>query len=246
MARLWKVIDGEPYMINPRLGILALASLNPKKGKKTMARRKHGARHMAWVRSFRKNPRRHRRRNPYSVAGPVAALAGNPYRRRKRNPSRARAYATKARGFLGMPPLMPIVYGTVGYAGTGAVSGVVMSFVPATWRTNADGSENKLTKYVVLAGSLIAASFIAKAVFGPGPAALVGIGGGIYVVRSAINDFMPGVIPGFSNYAPIASYRQVREYAQVRGMGASEIGARNTANTGSGENIVAARFRRFQ
>lgn len=257
--RLWKVIDGEPYMINdPRLGILGL---NPKKskskGRVSMARRGHGARHMAWVRSFQK---RRRKRN-YVMAGPV--FGANPRRRRRKaNPSRrsrVRAAVTRGRGFLGLPPVMPIVYGSAGFVAVAGLQGVVTGFLPTEWVTDpATNTENKLTKYGVLAVSLIGTTWIAKSVFGAGPAALAGIGGGIYTVSQLVHDFLPGTVPGMSAYSGIGSYEQIRAYRQVRqyapigngggSLAAPDFGAVNSAGfaPNGAANIVQARFRRFQ
>lgn len=259
--RLWKVVRGEPYMINdPRIGIL---SLNPKKGKK-MARRSKGwsARHMAWVRSFQ---HKRRRSNPYSVAGPVMGL--NPHRRKHRkkyksNPGRTRKAALRARGLLGLPPVMPIIYGSLGFVGVAGLQGVVTGFLPAEWVTDpATGQPNMLAKYGVILGSLIGTTWIAKMTLGAGPAALMGIGGGIYAVSQAAHDFAPGMIPGMhGGYLPIGTYNQIRAYRQLRGLrgdsgalnigklGAPDFGAQNTAASAAdgGQNIVQARFRRFQ
>lgn len=253
--RLWKVVHGEPYMINdPRLGIL---SLNPKERKGGMARHKGwSARHMAWVRSFQHK----RRRNPYAVAGPVMGL--NPKRRRhgkrryKHNPSRARAYATKARGFFGLPPLMPVAYGVGGFVATAGIQGVVTGFLPAEWVTDpATGQPNLLTKYGVLLASIIGTTWIAKATLGAGPAALAGIGGGIYAASNLAHDFAPGMIPGMhayhipvGAYAQIRAYRQMRQAANIGKLAAPDFGAQNTAASAQdgAANIVQARFRRFQ
>ena len=246
MARLWKVIDGEPYMINPRLGLLALSALNPKR-KKKMAKRHYGARHMAWVRSHRHG---RRKRNAYPLAGPVVGLV-NRRRRHKRNPSRARAYATKARGFLGLPPIMPIVYGSGGYVAVAGLQGFVSPMLPDTWTKNADGTPNLLTKYGVLVGSLIATTWLGKMVLGPGPAALAGIGGGIYVISQAAHDFVPGAVPGMGAPLNLAAYTPVltRQLSSYEGtLRASDFGAKNTAAfaPGGAADIVSQRFRRFQ
>lgn len=275
MARLWRVINGEPYMINPHLGVIGL---NPKKGKKKMAAKKHGARHMAWVRSFRKkgkknSPRRVARRtarrvsrrksNPYPMGGAVVAM--NPRRRRrhgrKRNPARKRA-GLRVRGFFGLPPVMPIVYASAGFIGSAGLQGFIWGsgtsagMIPAEWKTNADGTENKLTKYAVLIGSLLATTWIGKMVFGPGPAALAGIGSGLYVVSQAAHDFIPGTIPGMNGPLNLARPLNLAAYTTVRPSGnmgaytslrAPDYGAaRSTRNAAASQNIVAARFRRFQ
>jgi hypothetical protein len=191
----------------------------------------------------------------------VGTLAGNPRHRRKRNPSkfrtRARKAALAARGFLGMPPLMPMVYGGVGFVSAAAITGFVWGtgttagMVPADWKTNSDGSENKLTKYAVLAGSLIGTTWIAKMLLGRGPAALAGVGGGIYVISQAVHDFLPDTIPGMSGPLNLAAYkpvytRQLNGYTST--LRAPNFGAKNTTSSApaGAANIVAARFRRFQ
>jgi len=248
--RLWKVIDGEPYMVNdPRLGILGL---NPKRKGGSMARRS-SARHMAWVRSFR----RRRRKHNYVMAGPVVGMNPRRRRRRKHNPSRARRAITRGRGFLGLPPVMPVVYGVGGFVATAGLQGVVTGFLPTEWVTDAaTGKPNLLTKYGVLVVSLIGTTWIAKAVMGGGAAALAGIGGGIYIASQAAHDFIPNTIPGMGDYEDnrigsytgVRAYRQIRQYAQIGQVAAPDFGAINTAWSApnGAANIVQARFRRFQ
>lgn len=230
MARLWKRIDGEPYMINPRLGVLALQALNPPEKKRRMAR-KHGARHMAWVRSFRKNARHHRRRhrrNPYPLAGSVAAL-GNPRRRhhRKHNPHRRRrhyrhnppAIIGRAKTVLGLPGLMPVLYGAGGFIGTAAVQGFVDTLVPASWKTNTDGTPSMLTKYGEIVISIAVVSYVGKLI-AKGGATMAAVGGGIYAVQQAAHDFASGLIPGMHAYTPLKAYTPIRVSSTMGRFGA--------------------------
>jgi hypothetical protein len=229
-----------------------------------MAKRSRGARHMAWVRSFRKrNHRRRRKHNPYPMAGTVAALANPRRRRRKHNPHRRRhkrnpSVSAVARGMFGLPPLMPVVWGVTGLAGTAMVQGFVDTLVPASMKTNADGTPNLITKYVEIAGSIIAVSWIGKLVLGRGPAALLGIGGGIYGLTQLAHDFAPGMIPGMHAYTSIKSYTPLRPGStmgrSVRSAGggfpqlaAPDHGAANSADfaANGGMHLVGARFRRF-
>jgi hypothetical protein len=216
--------------------------------------RKRGARHMAWVRSFKTN-RRHKRRyrrNPYAVAGPAAA-ALNPRRRHhgryRRNPP--------SRTLFSLPPLTGMLYGGVGFAGTAAADGFISSFVPVEWTSSMIG------RYAVKIGSLIGVTWLSRAILGRSASYMVGIGGGVYVISSAVRDFMPGVIPGMSGPARLAgplnlsAYRQMRggnyqapgiaAYRESRagGMGSPMIGQPNTTATSGATNVVAARFRRF-
>ena len=264
--RTWKFVDGEPYMINPRLGVLALQALNPKR-RRNMAKRKHGARHMAWVRSFRKNAHRkhHRkhRRNPYPLAGTVAAL-GNPHRRRKhhkRNPF------TFSRSSLGLPPIMPVVFGAGGFIATAAVQGFVDTLVPVSWKTNADGTPNLMTKYGEILVSIFIVSFAGKMAFGKQDTTNIAVGGGIYALQQAAHDFAPNMIPGMHAYTPLKAYTplhpsstmgrsiesaggafpQLATRASMRQLASPDHGARNNANFAAdgGMMLVSSRFRRF-
>ena len=270
MARLWRVIDGEPYMVNPRLGVLALQALNPK-GRK-MAKRSYGARHMAWVRSFRRKGNRshhkkHRRHNPYPMAGSVAAL--NPRHRRKHRKSNPGGITSVLRGGLGVPPVMTIVWTGAGFVATAAVQGFMDTLVPATWKTNTDGTPNLIAKYLEIAASIVLVSWGGKQFLGRGQGSLMGIGGGVYLVQQAAHDFIPNTIPGMHSYTPLKAYSPLNPSGLGRGMGRSiesagggfpqlatraslnlaapDQGFRNSANFADdgGMMVVAERFRRF-
>lgn len=238
--RLWKVINGEPYMVNPHLGILGI---NPrdKKGKASkMARKHYGKSHMDWVRSFKKNGRHHRRRNPV-----------------RHHVQRAKSYvrhhsrrAAAKMGFLSFPPLQSVLYVGVGMAGTPVAEGFISAYLPASITGSTIG------KYAVRIGTVLGLTFIAKSLMGREQAKLVAIGGGVYVGMSAIREFAPGMIPGVSAYAlggpTLSAYtgpRSLAAYTSNRGgLGAPAFGATNTVQfAGQGaRNIVASRFRRLQ
>ncbi len=270
--RLWDIVDGEPYMVNPRLGILGL--VNPKKSKSkvgrrtkrrlknsrkklggsTMARRSGKAR-MAWVRSFRKkgrknSPRRRTyhakrrrsraRRNPY----PMAGLALNPRRRRRshkrrsmrRNPSRARRYAERGLSIMGvsLPPLQAVLYAGIGFVGTPLLESYINPYLPLSI------TSNTLGKYAVRIGSVLGLTWLAKAVFGPQQARMVGIGGGAYVLVTAVKEFAPGVIPGLSAYVP-AGPRGLSSYVpSTRQLSAGGVPVFGGA--GSRSNRFSSRF----
>jgi len=242
--RLWKVFDGEPFMINPRLGIL-----NPKrgrkKGKKAMARRRsRGKAHMAWVRSFRKRgrkaaPRRRRRlRNPY----PVAGLAINPRRRRRRGRSnpRRRSYrrnpSVMGIGLGGLPPLQAVAFTGVGFVGTPMAEGFLNTFLPVSLTGNTIG------KYAVRIGSVLGLSMLAKAVLGRSASRYVALGGGLYVAVTAVKEFAPGLIPGMSAYVVPNS---MGAYVSSSGRNFTQLGAAPAPRYGAPGNVVQARFRRF-
>jgi len=224
MARLWKVIDGEPYMINPRLGILAaeaLTTLNPKGKERRSMASKHSRRHMAWVRSFRKknrSRRRSRKHNPYPLAGAVVPLAN--YRRkrhRKHNPHRRRHRRHNPpgllRGSIGLPPLMPVVYGAGGFIGTAMAQGFIDTLVPVGYQA----STSTLAKYAEIAASIVLVTWVAKKFVSPGAAAFAAVGGGIFAMQQAVHDFLPNVIPGMHAYTPLKAYTPISTRSQMGG-----------------------------
>lgn len=266
--RLWKRVDGEPYMINPRLGVLALQALNPKR-RKNMAKH-YGARHMAWVRSFRKKNRshykKHRKHNPYPMAGTVAALGNARHgKHRKHNPGLLRSVA---RGMFGLPPLMPVVYGGSGFIATAAAQGFIDTLVPAGYQA----SQSMLAKYLEIAAGIVIVTWGAKHFFGRGAAAFVAVGGGIFALQQGVHDFIPGMIPGMHSYTPLKSYTPARRAAastmgavvesaggdfpqlatrdsmpQLAAMRGPDHGFKQSARFAAdgGMNVVAERFRRF-
>jgi hypothetical protein len=217
---LWKVIDGEPYMINPHLGVISAQMLNPKGKRRSMAS-KSSRRHMAWVRSFRKKNRsRRRKHNPYPLAGAVVPLANyrkrrhrkhNPHRkhRRKHNPGLRQI----ARGTFGLPPLMPVVYGAGGFIGTAMVQGFVDTLVPAGY----NASTSMVAKYAEIAASIVIVTWVAKKFISPGAAAFAAVGGGIFAMQQAAHDFASGLIPGMHAYTPLKAYTPIRPGSTMGG-----------------------------
>lgn len=256
MARLWKRFNGEPFMINPHLGVLGLNPKTSRRRKAATVAKKNGRAHMAWVRSFQKGKknaparkRRRARRNPW----PVAGLVANPRRKRaRRNPAahhhhhRRHHHYRRNPSVMGfsLPPLQSVLYAGVGFAGTPIAEGFLSGFLPAAI------TQNTIGRYAVKIGTVIGLTYAAKAIVGREAAKMVGIGGGAYLLISAVKEFAPGVIPGLGAYVP--ANRSLGAYTPARrsagGLGAPAFGARNTAGfAGSGaSNVVASRFRRFQ
>lgn len=189
MAKLWEVIHGEPFMVNPHLGILGL---NPrkKKGKASVMAKRYGKAHMDWVRSFRKNGRRRRRKSNPSVRH-YARRASRAVSRSVRHHGRR---AAGAMGFLTLPPLQSVLYVGVGLAGTPLAEGFISGYLPASITGSTIG------KYAVRIGTVLGLSFLVKSLMGREQAKLVAVGGGVYVAMSALRQFAPGMIPGVSGY----------------------------------------------
>jgi hypothetical protein len=173
---------------------------------------------------------------------------------------------------FGLPPVSPVLWGAAGFAGTAMVNGFLGTLIPSTWTTNADGSINYIGKYGQLIASVIGVSALGKATMGRGPAALLGIGGGIYVTTQLAHDFFRGVIPGMAAYTPLHAYSpahmahrsamgrpvpwvhggmpglaQYNTPASMPQLAAPSHGSWNDANFASdgAMHMAAARFRRF-
>lgn len=251
MPRLWEFDEnGEPWLEN---GAPLLIVNRPKKKGKTMARSKYARRKS---RSGRKAaPRRARRRttkrrNPWPMAGIVAAA--NP-RRKRRGPGRKAAPRRKSRkkGYrrnpalmgISLPPLQSVIYAGVGFIGVPMMEGFLTRMLPVSLTSSVVG------KYATRIASVLGLSYLTKMVIGSSESKMVAIGGGAYVLTSAITEFAPGMIPGMGAYRPAT----LSAYAGSTGrtfnqLGAPDFGAINTARSApfGGSKIVATRFRRFQ
>lgn len=233
---LWTVVNGEPFMENPALGILNSGKSKRKRGGRKMARRSSRA-HMAWVRSFRKKGRKHHRRarrNPWTIGG-AALNRRRHHRRYRRNPD---AGSMSVAGFK-LPALQSVLYAGGGLVGTPMLEGFLGRFLPASL------TGNQIGKYAVKIGAVLGLTWIAKTVLGRDAAKMVGVGGGAYVLLGALREFAPGILPvGMGAYTS-----GMAAYSGMQGLGAPNWGARLSNQTQAapmgGSNVVPARFRRF-
>lgn len=182
---LWDFYDGEPFMENPHI---AVVGLNPKrkKGQKMAAKRRNARR-----RGRKANaPRRKARRN-----FPMAGLVYNP--RKRRNPKRRRHHAKhnarrrhSARrnpALLGvtLPPVQMIAFGAGGFLGTPMVEGFINKFLPASI------TASTLGRYAVKIGTVLGLTYLVKTFLSNKEAFPVAMGGSMYIVVSAVNEFAP-------------------------------------------------------
>lgn len=252
--RLWEYDEfGEPWLENGRKGNPPLLIVNRKahkKGKKRMARSKYARRKTRTTRRRgRKGTvrRRRTRRNAWPMAGTVAAVnrPRRAHRRgRKRSNRRKRGGFRRNPGLLGisLPPLQSVLYVGVGFVGVPMVEGFLSRFLPISLTGSTIG------KYATRIASVLGLSFLTKMVLGAGEAKMVAIGGGAYVLTSAVTEFAPGLMPATSMGAYRRATLGAYKAPTVRQLGAPAWGAQNTARFagGGGANIVAQRFRRFQ
>src|SRR5262245_55262885 len=253
MSRLWEYDEfGEPWLENGRKNPPVLIVNRPhKKGKKRMARRKRrvSRRRTRTNRVYgrkRAPARRRRRRNPWPMAGTVAMVNRRRRRGRKRsNPRRHRRSYRRNPAILGisLPPLQSVIYAGVGFVGVPLAEGFLSRMLPISLTGSTIG------KYATRIGALLGLSFLTKMVIGSSESKMVAIGGGAYVLTSAISEFAPGLIPaaGMSAYRPATLGAYVAPTRRPS-LGAPAFGAINTVRSAGagGANIVSQRFRRFQ
>jgi len=262
---LWEFDEfGEPWLENTPL--LVINRKRSKKGKKSMARRRKRVRRVRRHRlnaprrvhrRGRRHTARRRRRNAWTMPGVVASI--NPRRRRRRgrknSPRRHRRGRRNAAIFgMQLPSLESVGFGALGYVGTPLVEGVLTGFLPSSLFSNTIG------KYAVRIGSVLGLRWAAKMVGLGGRANMIAIGGGMYVLTSAIREFASGMLPaqaaaalpamGYYASPTLRAYTTPTSatYHPAHQLGAPAFGAINTAASApfGGARIVAQRFRRFQ
>lgn len=210
--------------------------------------RKYWAKHRKSRSNRKRSPararRRRTRRNPWPMAGTVAAV-NRPRRRRARSHRRKRHTGYRRNpAILGitLPPLQSVIYAGVGFVGVPIMEGFLMKMLPVSLTGSTIG------KYATRIASVLGLSFLTKMIIGASEAKMVAIGGGAYVLTGALSEFAPGLIPATS----LSAYRQstlgAYRSATSRQLGAPAWGAQNTVLSAGagGSNIVASRFRRFQ
>lgn len=218
-TKLWDFFDGEPFMQNPRLGILSLGTNKPrqrgKKGRKNVARKRKGMRQPAALRRYwathrrgkkRSNPRRRRARRNWMQSGAMVPVP-NP-RRRKHH--RARVHHRRRRyshnpSVMGLyiPPVRTVAFGALGFASPPVVQGLLTSLAPSIVQTAL--SAGMIGKYAVKAASVALTSWAVSRFVSRADGNTVAIGGAINIGLSLINDFAPGFLPAnpLSAYVPV-------------------------------------------
>lgn len=185
---LWDFYGGEPFMENPHLAVVGLNPRNKSKKGKSMAARKRKTVRRGRKNAPRRKARRSARRNPF----PTAGLAFNPRRKRraKRNParhSRRRHAARRNPALLGvtLPPITMLAWGAGGFLATPMLEGFVSKFVPAQI------TGNVLGRYAMKVASVLGLTWLTKTIMSNKEAFPVALGGSLYVIVSAVNEFVP-------------------------------------------------------
>lgn len=229
---LWDFYGGEPFMENPHL---AIVGVNPrtsnKKGNTMAARRKSRSR------KGRKNAPRRKARRTAKRNFPTAGLAFNPRRKRrsaKRNPHHKRRSSRRTSmrrnpAILGvtLPPITMLAWGAGGFLATPMLEGFVSKFVPAQI------TGNVLGRYAMKVASVLGLTWLTKTIMSNKEAFPVALGGSLYVIVSAVNEFVPQLtqLPSAAPASGIPVPGQVHAYrsGQIKayrgGMIATGVGA---------------------
>lgn len=186
---LWDYYGGEPFMENPHL---AIVGVNPKsstkKGNTMAARRKSRSR------KGRKNAPRRKARRTAKRNFPTAGLAFNPRRKShaKRNPHHKRRTSRRHSmrrnpAILGvtLPPIAMLAWGAGGFLAAPMLEGFVSKFVPAQI------TGNVLGRYAMKVASVLGLTWLTKTIMSNKEAFPVALGGSLYVIVSAVNEFVP-------------------------------------------------------
>lgn len=249
MARLWNYFGGEPFLDNPHLAIVS----NPTKGRTRMAKRKRpmpAALKRYWATHSRKKKNRPRR-NAIPIGGvAVPTIMNKPkrYKRRaKHNPPARRRHYRRNPAILGveLPQMATVLYAGAGFIVPPMLEGILMRYVPTDFATSTVG------KYTVRIASVLGLTFLAKQLLGSQEAKYVAIGGGAYVLTTAIGEFAPTLLhPQLSAYTSATRGLGAFTASTRKQLGAPPFGAMRTpgviAAPQGGMNVIPSRFRRFQ
>lgn len=233
--KLWDFHGGEPFMENPHLAIIGnpfkVGSIieHKKQGFRKISERK-GSKIMAYKRRGKKNsPRRKKaRRNPIPGGGLMLNPRKRTYhmKRNKRgvyahNPRHRRHRARRNPALLGvmLPPINMIAWGAGGFIGTPMVESYLNRFLPA------EVTSNVLGRYAVKIGTVLGLTYLVKQVLSAKEAFPVALGGSLYVVTSAINEFVPQLTQAPAPAPTVQAYRSGMIKAYRGGMIATGIGA---------------------
>lgn len=94
---------------------------------------------------------------------------------------------------LAIPALDSVAFAGVGLIVPPLVSSWILSAIPATWKTNTDGTPNQITNFVVKAASVIGPSMIVRQFVSRKAGNIMLVAGGAWFVIEAIKIFAPTV-----------------------------------------------------
>jgi hypothetical protein len=140
---------------------------------------------------------------------------------------------------------MPVVYAGAGFVAPPAVEGFISGLLPLEF------SASTIGKFAIRFGTVIGGTWLVKRFVGANPALYFGIGGGMYLLTSAIREFAPDA----SRYLGLGAYTVAGQTAFPIQMGAytrqlaeghnGSQGGMNIQTRGT-TGTIPMRMRRFQ
>ena len=230
-ALIWDYIGGEPWIENPRLGIVNGPERPKRRSSKVKRARnkkgqfkKGGGRKPARRNCPSPAKRAPARRNPWAGGGAMinkprrrAAAKPKPRRKARRNPPRIFG--------LTMPSVNQVLFTGVGFIGTPMAEGMLGQLGPLANLQNTTAG-----KYAVRVGTVLVLSLATRQFIGTAESRSVMLGGAIYVMSTAAADagWLPGV-PGRDLEAYVPQANQVPRLAPPPGQLRKYVRSTSTA-----------------
>lgn len=168
------------------------------------------------------------------------------------NPRRRHSHRRRNPAFFGVdfPSVKTIAFAGIGFAGPSFVSGFLTTTVPTIMTTITN--MGILGKYVVRIGAVVGLAALTKRFVGSQEAQAVMIGGTANIALTAINDFVPGILPAnpLALYVPlmqapgVRSMNGMKQYVPLRGLRAIPNAAPFASRSGAFQGS-AIRFQRY-
>lgn len=157
---------------------------------------------------------------------------------------------------IGLPNMTSLAYAGAGFLAPPFLEGFVLPYLPAGIVSNPVG------KYAFKIGSVLGVTYLAGRFLGRGAARSVAMGGGLYILASAVLEFAPSlmapgtpVVSGLNSYVSAGSTRMIaggrgmRAYVASSGRSFQGLGrpasiASSSGDMGGAVGGTASRFRR--
>lgn len=154
---------------------------------------------------------------------------------------------------IGLPSIETMAYAGAGFLAPPFLEGFVAPYLPAGITSNPVG------KYAFKLASVLGTTYLAHRFLGKKASRAVAMGGGVYILASAVMDFAPSLLSPGTPTAGMSSYvsagatrtlgRGMRAYVPSSGRNFTGMGAPASIAASSGNNSgavggTASRFRR--
>ncbi len=218
-----------------------------RRAKTNPARRRRRAKRNYATAGVIANPRRRRRSRARRYSPAMRRLTGRKY---GTNPRRRRHYRRNPGINAGMtimgvklPPIDAVLFTGAGFIVPPIVSGLIMGYLPDTWKTS------KMTYYGVKVASVIVPSMLVRKFVSPRAGNLMLLGGAVSFALDMLREFAPGLMPlpavAGMGFQPFLGQYQRAPYSRKLGRyygGGADMGGQG----GQFSNLTSATPERLQ